>query len=255
MNNLTKLIVALLFGLSFVSCHMKDNYLKDPKISNTLGIPKDSITFYFPTSIRLDTGIIKTEIDTFKLNWYSSALYSAKEPILYNYYLGHDIYRFLWLRSFHRPVVFTFNRNGNKVWLTTKELNKQPNFIDEYTPIEFVAPRFFPNGEPDTTQVRYKKEPERKIVKKADRKADIIYNQTINLTEKEWSEFKILLNACSFWTSKPYIETMGLDGSEWTIEGHLKDKYWVVNRWSPHDNFRKVGEYLIKKSEFKEEIY
>ena len=105
-----KTIIILFFGLFIVSCHIahaeKDNYSKDPKVSSTEGVCKDSISFYFPTSIRLDTNTVITGIDAFMLNWFSSALYSAKEPILYNYYLGHDIYRFLWLRSFIDRLLF-----------------------------------------------------------------------------------------------------------------------------------------------------
>ena len=256
---MTKIIITIFFALLLVSCFRtkpeKDNYPKNQAISDIQGMPKDSLTSYFPDSILLDTVIIKIGIDSFMLNWFSSALYASKEPILYNYYLGQDIYRFLWLRSFHRPVIISLHKDGDKVWLTIKELNKQPEFIDEYTPIQFEPPKFLPNGEPDTKQVRYKDVPKRKIIKKADRKADIILNQTTNLTVKEWVEFEALLNNCSFWTSKPYIESMGLDGSEWMIEGHLKNKYWVVTRWSPKDNFRKTGEYLIKKSGLNEKIY
>ena len=259
MTKSTKIIIALLFGLSFISCYMKesekDNYSKNPQISNRQGVSKDSLTFYFPTSISQDTGIVKTELDTFTLNWFSSALYSAKEPILYNYYTGHDIYRFLWLRSFHRPVVISLHKDENKVWLTIKELDKQPEFMDELKPIKFFEPKLLPNGDYDTTRIEDTEEPEREVIKKADRKANIILNQTIKLTEKEWKEFETLLSNCSFWTSKSDIEPLGCDGSEWTIEGHLKGKYWFVNRWSPRDNFRKAGEYLIHKSGFKEEIY
>lgn len=259
MAKLTKIIIALLSGLSFISCYMKesekDNYSKNPKITNCQGVPKDSLTFYFPTSISQDTGIVKTEIDTFKLDWFSSALYSAKEPILYNYYTGHDIYRFLWLRSFHRPVVISLHKDENKVWLRIKELDKQPEFMDRLKPIKFIAPKVLPNGDYDTTKIEDTKEQEIEVVKRADRKANIILNQTIKLTEKEWKEFETLLSNCSFWTSKPYIEELGCDGAEWTIEGHLKEKYWFVNRWYPRDNFRKAGEYLIHKSGFKEEIY
>lgn len=259
MAKLTKIIIALLFGFSFISCYMKvsekENYSNNPEISNRQGVPKDSLTFYFPTSISQDTGIVKTEIDTFKLDWFSSALYSAKEPILYNYYTGHDIYRFLWLRSFHRPVVISLHKDEDKVWLTIKELDKQPEFMDELKPIKFFVPKLLPNGDYDTTRIEDTEEPEREVIKKADRKANIILNQTIKLTEKEWKDFETLLSNCSFWTSKSDIEALGCDGAEWTIEGHLKDKYWFVNRWSPRDNFRKEGEYLIHKSGFKEEIY
>ncbi|GHV58202.1 hypothetical protein FACS1894182_09410 [Bacteroidia bacterium] len=81
------------------------------KVKNNMTKQKDSLTFYYPTLIKTDSRNIETGIDTFKLNWYSSALYCANEPVLYNYYQGHDIYRFLWLRSFHRPVVFSLHKN------------------------------------------------------------------------------------------------------------------------------------------------
>ncbi len=169
--------------------------------------------------------------------------------------MGHDIYRFLWLRSFHKPVVFSLHKDGNKVWLTTKELDKQPEFLDEYSPIKFTEPKLLSNREHDTTEIKRNVDFKSEIIKKADRKANIILNQTITLTVNEWNEFEKILINCSFGTVNPYIESSGLDGSMWTIEGHLKNKYWFVNRWSPKDNFRKAGEYLINKSGLKEEIY
>jgi hypothetical protein len=51
------------------------------------------------------------------------------------------------------------------------------------------------------------------------------------------------------------VDSSGIDGSEWTIEAHFKNKYWFVNRWSPDDNFKTAGEYLIRKSGINEEIY
>jgi hypothetical protein len=255
---MTKNIITFFLGLLFVSCSEtpidKDYYPKDTTVSGTNGTPKDSLSFYYPTTIQKDTQIFKTDIDTFMLNWFSSALYSAKEPILYNYYLGHDIYRFLWLRSFHRPVVFTLHRDGEKVWLTTKELDRQPNFM-EISYVKFVPPIILPNGEIDTTESVRNDELPVDSVSKPDRKANIVLNETKQLSEKEWNEFEKLLNDYSFWYAKPYEESSGLDGSEWTIEGHLKNKYWFVNRWSPKDQFRKAGEYLINKSGLKEEIY
>ena len=258
LTKMTKNNLFLFIGLLFSGCietnTEHDNYPKDTITSNSYGEPKDSLTFYYPTSISRDSQAFKTNIDTFKLNWYSSALFCADEPILFNYYQGHDIYRFLWLRSFHRPMIFSLHKEADKVWLTTKELNKQPNFLD-MTYVKFVPPTILENGEIDTTAPTYGQEPPIDSVVKADRKANIILNQTKQLTIKEWTEFETLLNACSFWTTEPYKESSGLDGSEWTIEGHLKSKYWFVNRWSPKDGFRKVGEYLIEKSGINEEIY
>ena len=68
---------------------------------------KDSLAFYFPINIFSDI----PRADSFVQNWYSSALYSFKEPVLSQSFVGHDIYRFVWLRSFHRPVVFTLHQS------------------------------------------------------------------------------------------------------------------------------------------------
>ncbi|MEO6833844.1 MAG: hypothetical protein ABI169_16675 [Chitinophagaceae bacterium] len=252
-----KVLIYFIFGLSFCSCEhtitREDSYPKEPSFSSKDGTPKDSLSFYLPAVMRVDTGVCDVELDTFRENWFSSALYSAQERILFNYYLGHDIYRFLWLRSFHRPVIISLNRKGNRFWLTTKELNKQPNFMD-LSYVKIVDPATLPNTEIDSAYV-YGNGLAFDSISKADRKASIILNETKPLSEKEWQEFEEILNSFSFWTAKPYIESFGVDGSEWTIEGHLKGKYWFVNRWSPKDNFRKAGEYLIKKSGLKEEIY
>jgi len=90
---------------------------------------------------------------------------------------------------------------------------------------------------------------------KADRKAEVIFTQTKQLSINEWNEFELLLKNCSFWNRLPFVDSSGIDGSEWTIEAHFKNKYWFVNRWSPDDNFKTAGEYLIRKSGINEEIY
>ena len=226
-------------------------YPEDSSISTIDGIPNDSLLFYFPDLIKKDSVNIEAGLDTFMLNWYSSALYCAKESILYNYYLGHDVYRFLWLRSFHRPVIFSLHKEKNKVWLTTKILDRQPQFLDE-TYVHFSPPII--DGEEADYETLDREQVVDSIVK-ADRKANLILSQAKQLSAKEWEEFEFLLNTCSFWDMKPYEENHGLDGSEWIIEGHLKNKYWFVCRWSPKDGIKTVGIYLIEKSGIKEEIY
>jgi hypothetical protein len=237
MGKLDKIIL-LLIGLSFVSCNshvdIKYYYPNDSSISDTNGKLKDSLTFYYPTQFIHDSQTIKVDINTIELNWFSSALYCFNEPVLYNYYLGHDIYRFLWLRSFHRPAVITLNKDHDKVWLTTKMLDKEPVFIEMYS--EEISP----NGDTITSN-----EP----VEKADRFAYIVYNQTKELTIKEWTRFESILDSCSFWT-KPFKTIYQIDGAVWIIEGHLKNNYWFTNRGNG-----KAGRYLIQLSGLKEEIY
>ncbi|HEY9364306.1 MAG TPA: hypothetical protein VIQ00_13655 [Chitinophagaceae bacterium] len=224
-------------------------YPKDSSLSNATGQPKDSLAYYYPTEIKTNRQVVKTNLDDFMENWFSSTLFCAQSPILFNYYLGHDIYRFLWLRSFDVPVIFTLNKSGDKVWLTTKKLNKQPEFLD----VTYKIGKF---KKPKKGKIKFRKPI--KVVDslvKADRKAEIIFTQTKQLSINEWNEFELLLKNCSFWDRLPFVDSSGLDGSEWTIEAHFKNKYWFVNRWSPDDNFRIAGEYLITKSGINERIY
>ncbi len=240
-----KYILFLFFGLSFVSCNSpvdkKYFYPNDSTISDNNGKLIDSLTFYYPKVFIHDSHTIKVVIDAFELNWYSSALYCFKEPVLYNYYLGHDIYRFLWLRSFHRPAVLTLNKEGDRVWLTTKMLNKQPEFEDELwllpKPKETESNKININNHIDS------------VGRKADRQADIVYNQTKELSEKEWTRFESIIDSCSFWTT-PYKTIYQIDGAVWIIEGHSKNNYWFTN----HGN-GEAGRYLIQLSGLKEKIY
>lgn len=255
MKNLSiPIFITLLYCGCKETANKNFNYPKNETISNVQGVPNDSLTYYFPDSITFDSQVFQTNLEVFKLNWYSSALFSAEEPILFNYYLGHDIYRFLWLRSFHKPMVFSLHKDGNKVWLSTKQLNKQPQFID-ITWSKFVEPFMTADGEIDTANLDEKYHNRVDSVIKADRKANIILNQTKQLSNEEWAEFESLLNASSFWTSNPLETSFGLDGSEWIIEAHLKEKYWFVSRWSPKVGIRNAGAYLIEKSGVDEEIY
>lgn len=238
-------LLSIFFFLVIVSCHQqteKGNYAENPAVSDKQGHPHDSLTFYYPTTIKKDSLEVKIAIDTSLLNGYSCVLYNAKEPILFNYYQGHDMFRFLWLRSLNRPVVFTLNKKGRKVWLTTKMLNKHPRLED----------RAYGTFNPHSLN-KYRID----SVVKADRKASIVMNTAKELSQKDWKDFTTLLDKCSFWNTEPYTSNkdIALDGSEWIIEGHLKSKYWFVSESSPSESFRELGLFLINKSELKERVY
>jgi hypothetical protein len=233
-----------------VSCKPKSKPSQDTRLSfaDTLRLPKDSLAFYFP----LNSFSNKANVDSFVQNWYSSALYSFKEPHLFQDYIGRNIYRFLWLRSFHRPVVFILHQKDGEVWLNTKMLDRQPQFDDNRI-----------SGVPKEQQEEYikagyfvdKKEPDL-LVKIADRKANIIYNKNIALSVKEWNQFEQLLAKANFWKLPTNIDDGSTDGASWVIEARLKNKYHIVDYHSPGDNeFAKAGLFIIKLSGLKEEVY
>lgn len=224
-----------------------DNYPKDSTISSISGEPKDSLTFYFPTSIRKDSQIIQIDIDTNVLNYYSSGLYCAKEKILYNYYQGHDIYRFTLLRSFFLPVYCTLQKDEDSIWMDVKVLDRQPHTgtmeISRYIPK-------LPTNHTSKGNNLY--EGNDTIFIKPDRQANIIFHQTIKLTLQDWNDFEKLLEKCSFWNTTPQNperEFVQLHAPVWIIEGHSKHKYWFSIKLGPDGTlFGKAGLYLLEKS-------
>jgi len=225
-------------------------YPNDPEISDSLGIPKDSLKFYFPQNSNPDKGF-SGKGGLFKENWYSSALYAFKEPILYNYYLKKDIFRFLWLRSFHRPVIFILTRSDDEVTLTTKLLDQQPDFLERR-----YDPRGWDGLEGSLKGKTIQRFGDSLIIVQADRKAKIVYTHTQPCTVKNWYDFEQLLQKANFWQMSATDEgETGLDGSEWIIEGHLKSNYRFAARWSPKGGFKTAGIFLIKLSGLEESIY
>jgi hypothetical protein len=214
-------------------------------LSTELPLPKDSLAFYFPTISPVP------DLDSFKQNWYSSTLYSFKEPILSQNYLGHNIYRFLWLRSFHRPVVFSIHDENNDVWLITKILDGYPQFLDHRIKgiLDKDRPEYLKAG-----YVVDSKDSDL-LIRKADRKANIVYARKITLTREEMTAFESLLNEAKFWDIPITATQDGTDGSEWIIEVHLPNRYRFVDRWSPNGEFRELGLYLIKLSGLDEKVY
>ena len=233
-----------------VSCKTNTKLSQDSTITfaNTLSLPTDSLAFYFP----LNSFSSNCNVDSFVQNWYSSALYSFKEPHLSQEYVGHSLYRFLWLRLFHRPVVFTLHQKDDQVWLNTKMLNKQPRFQDDIISGvskkgqgEYIKEGYFVDNQAADLLVRI-----------ADRKATIIYNKSISLSDKEWNEFEQLLAKANFWKLPTNIDDGSRDGASWVIEAHLENRYHIVDYHSPYKNeFAKAGLFIIKLSGLKEKVY
>lgn len=257
-------------------------YTKDTLISDVDGFPKDSLALYFPLEIYKNGNYFPTEIDKFWNEHYSLYLNCFEEPILYNYYLNRDIYRFLWLRSFHDFVLITIENKENKIYLTTKILDKQPTLGSSYFSHSktFIPPTIV---EQDTVGLKGKeliearkynsvaKQHNKRVKKLAGDIAEqrdikeysptvrtkIKLNKTTILTKKEWNHFLKLLEENKFWEMPPEVKgPPGCDGAQWVLEGHTEDNYWFVDRWSPDDSIRYCCEYLIKLSEARnEEIY
>lgn len=176
---------------------------------------------------------VQTHCDSFVLGWFSYILYKMDEPILYNYYLGGEIYRFTWIRSFHRPVVISIKKNKKALCISTKMLARQPDLskeMDEQTGREIMKNNNIP----------------------------FAVNKSRRMTLGEFSNFTSILSKNNIFSENYRDEQNGgTDGSEWIFEMQNKNGDYFMYRWSPKPStLRNIGEFLIKHSSLvNEEVY
>jgi hypothetical protein len=235
----------------FISPYGVD-YLNDSTLSYKNGIIKDSTRFFLPSNLMKSSfGGLEPSIDSFKLHWFSRSYLCFREPVLYNYYLGYENYRFLWLRSFDRSVVITI-KNAKKATICTKILKNPAHIMSVVFKNGHWTARTF---EMDIEKIRGQiPDADSIVVPRFNDK--LLLDTTFTISKKQWTGFKELIDSCNFWRLEPSHSVMGTDGSEWILEGQSLDKYHFVSRWSPKDTFARCCEYLIKLSSAKhEEIY
>ena len=156
-----------------------------------------------------------------ELNWtkkfYASSLAAMQEPPLKDK-KNVEVYRFLWLRSFHPPVSVRLWQTGNQRYMSTKQLSGVGVPID---------------GEAIFT-------------------GTLAVNETQSITEEEWAHFQELLKKAGFWAMPTANDGPELDGAGWLLEGVKPDHYHVVHRQSPKEGaYREVCIYLLRVSRVK----
>ena len=155
-------------------------------------------------------------LDSFVNSWYSHILFALKEPILKDYKGDKEVYRFTWLRSFNHPVVIRLEKQGNSFRLFSKVSDGAAGY-----------------------------EP-----------GKIIFDTTLNLTQKQIDTINHQLEKAKFWTLQTETrDNNGKDGSEWIIEVFKDNQYHMAVRWTPMKGttFRGIGEYLLSISQIKNE--
>ncbi|XHR28657.1 MAG: hypothetical protein ACFUZC_22410 [Chthoniobacteraceae bacterium] len=107
--------------------------------------------------------------------------------------------RFTWLRSFHDPIVIRIWQQGDHYQIRAVQLEKQ----------------------------------------KDDSPGPISKDQTRQLTKREVSQIKHFLRTKEFWKPLNEVEATlmsgGCDGSKWIFEQADKQKFQMIDLWSPTD--------------------
>lgn len=202
-------------------------------------------------------------MDTFSYNWYSERLADFEEPSLYTMdTASFPRYRFLWLRSFHDPIVMAFHIDKEPYVKISKGREIDVNgdgFTGSFIDASVLSPvqqqeleDLLINGATydsintyfGATIAVY----EAKVFE---------YQSNIKLLNKEdVHKIKKLFEEVNFWSMSSRVPCeLGDDGAEWIIETRLGEQYHFVDRWSPRkkSEFRKLGEQLIKLAGLKKE--
>jgi hypothetical protein len=144
--------------------------------------------------------------------WYSRFLSAMDEPSLWHASMTSNLhsYRFLWLRTFHQPVVVRIQ-------------------IEELGTGLLIA---------KVTDGEGGYEPGR-----------LILNETSRLSNQDVDGFLLQLMELEFW-DKPTIDESGgagIDGAQWVLEGVQNSRHHVLNRWSPKEgDFKETALMLVK---------
>jgi hypothetical protein len=173
---------------------------------------------FFPQySLDLDKGGLKAQ-------WYSRQLHALNEPSLSEMAASPsaEVYRFLWLRSFHHPIAIRLEVRPDGTGVLT-------------TRIASGAGGYAPGK--------------------------LIRDSTRALTKADTYTALAKINSDGFWEApNPVDDQGGTDGSQWVIEGVRDGKYHVVDRWTPskgvaHDLGIMFAFDLAKLNLPKDEVY
>jgi hypothetical protein len=167
-----------------------------------VGFPLIAQQTYFP----LNALGIDSWADQFKAKWYSQELKVLEEPSLLEQSKtpSCESYRFLWLRSFHHPVVIRLDIRADGIGvLTTKVASGTGGF----------------------------------------KPGHLVENTSRPLTREQTQAFLGRLERVSFWSLPSHVDDQnGTDGSQWVIEGVREGKYHLADRWSPDNGpVRELG--------------
>lgn len=198
-----------------------DKFVDSTIIVDSLNVPREYGQSYFPKEMfpkvednwiktnngfRIESKAIEGTFDSFVVDWYSEQLYAMKEPLLFNRKVNNEVYRFTWLRTFHKPMTFRVEKTKDSQMLYYKVLNGKGGY------------------EPGKIEIEKSK----------------------ILSKEEWLTFKKLIEKADFWNISLGRSLIGTDGSEWILEGLTPSEYRVVSVWSPTEgSFYDACIYLI----------
>lgn len=191
---------------------------------------------YFPS------GVFDIQRPSARDNWYACTLRELNEPSLFA--LRNDksaqVYRFLWIPSFHRPISvrLTINIDGTGSVVTRS--------VDSHAGL---------------------------LTKPASDMGKLIQDTATVIDQEQVKDVVEQLQRLSFWSMPTEKEQLTrprsksgsgstvllpihLDGSQWILEGLRGGEYHVVDRWSPRDDsYSELCKHLLHLGKVETALY
>ena len=151
---------------------------------------------------------------------YSSRMNGLHEPsLLSDAENSEEVYRFVWMRSFHNLICLRIQKSSGSIAMIIKEANG--------------------TGGDETGTLKV--------------------DRTKQLSADEWNRFESLLATECFWRLDTSKDEGGIDGATWLLEGKKSNRYHLAWQWSPQNKgFRAACLYLLELSDLnirQDEIY
>lgn len=150
----------------------------------------------------------RADLDSFEVNWFSRHLAALGEPPMNGLADARaEAYRFLWLRSFHRPVVVRVQSTVTGARVVTAITSGAGGY------------------EPGT----------------------LVRRDSFTISRKAWEGLRQTVTDARLWSQPAEDSTRrGFDGAEWIFEGQRGSRYILAARWSPDTSqqlraFRNLG--------------
>jgi hypothetical protein len=216
----------ILAGLALVACASGgDDVAQQAAVESCKELPGDRVTLqpsaagkrYFPESFGEPSQICRwrqahciPRVSETEDGWYSRIWDAAEEPSLHEVSSqlapGHSSIRFTWLPTFDHPVIVRLIRNGRAVTLEARMLSGQGGY-----------------GAGEVSR----------SISRA-------------LTSVEIQRLEAVLASTSVLEQAPTLCDIGLDGSQWIVEGADEQGYRFINRWSPNEGpVREFGMVML----------
>lgn len=217
-----------------------NKFTENDEVSDKKGKPNSVSSLYFPPKLFIDSLHFHNvnKVDTSKVEWYSDLLFATQEPILTNYYLGKEIIRFTWVRTYDEKIIIRIEKTANGIILYRKKLKHLNQDQFKTSDNSWSYPKRLYNE----SKFEYAKNDSRKI------------------ELKTWDDLTKRIKDNKLWQMGTYKFSTGVDGAMWLIEIHSKDGWYLAERHSPtieqDKGFMDVGQLILKLAGLqKEEVY